>query len=56
LAADHVRAPEALLAMSNCQVELKDSKAAKKTLEELIVAYPSSDAATAAKDRLARMK
>lgn len=56
LAADHVRAPEALLAMSNCQVELKDSKAAKKTLEELISAYPSSDAATAAKDRLARMK
>ena len=56
LAGDHVRAPEALLAMSNCQVELKELRAAKRTLEDLIAAYPSSDAATAAKDRLARMK
>jgi len=56
LAPDHVRAPEALLAMSNCQVELKDLKAAKRTLEDLVSAYPASDAATAAKDRLARMK
>jgi tol-pal system protein YbgF len=55
-AADHVRAPEALLAIANCQVEMKDLKAAKRTLEDLLAAYPSSEAASAAKERLARMK
>ncbi|ARV17451.1 Outer membrane protein assembly factor BamD [Curvibacter sp. AEP1-3] len=53
---DHLRAPEALLALANCQSELKDTKAARKTLEELIASYPSSEAASAAKDRLARLK
>jgi TolA-binding protein len=28
---DHPRAPEALLAVANCQVELKDTRGAKKT-------------------------
>jgi tol-pal system protein YbgF len=55
-ASDHVRAPEALLALANCQSELKDNKAARKTLEELMSSYPSSEAASAAKDRLARLK
>lgn len=55
-ASDHVRAPEALLALANCQLELKDNKAAKKTLEELLAAYPTSEAASAARDRLARLK
>jgi tol-pal system protein YbgF len=55
-AADHVRAPEALLALANCQLELKDNKTAKKTLEELVASYPTSEAAGAAKDRLARLK
>ena len=55
-AADHLRAPEALLALANCQSELKDAKAAKKTLEELLASYPTSEAASAAKDRLARLK
>ncbi len=54
--ADHLRAPEALLALANCQSELKDTKAARKTLEELITSYPASEAASAAKDRLARLK
>nr|WP_315463927.1 tol-pal system protein YbgF [uncultured Rhodoferax sp.] len=54
--ADHMRAPEALLALANCQSELKDIKAARKTLEELIANYPASEAASAAKDRLARLK
>ena len=53
---DHVRAPEAVLSIANCQIELKDSKAARKTLEELIKAYPQSEAATAAKERLTRLK
>lgn len=55
-APDHVRAPEAVLSIANCQVELKDLRAARKTLEELIKAYPQSEAAAAGKERLARLK
>lgn len=55
-APDHMRAPEAVLSIANCQVELKDVKAARKTLEELIKAYPQSEAAAAAKERLTRLK
>jgi tol-pal system protein YbgF len=55
-APDHMRAPEAVLSIANCQVELKDIKAARKTLEELVKAYPQSEAAAAAKERLARLK
>lgn len=53
---DHARAPEAVLAIANCQVELKDTKGARKTLEDLIKAYPKSDAAATAKQRLPRLK
>ena len=56
LAPDHVHAPEALLTVANCQLEGKDAKAARKTLEELVAAYPATDAANAAKDRLSRLK
>ena len=55
-APDHPRVPDALLAIANCQQELKDSKAAKRTLEELVKAHPRSDAATAARERLGRLK
>ena len=55
-APDHMRAPEAVLSIANCQVELKDTKAARKTLEELVKAYPQSEAAAAAKERLVRLK
>lgn len=55
-APDHVHVPEAMLTIANCQLEAKDSKGARKTLEELIATKPSTDAANAAKDRLARMK
>lgn len=54
--ADHPRAPEAALSIANCQVELKDVRAARKTLEDLIKVYPQSEAAGAAKDRLAKMR
>ncbi len=53
---EHLRAPEAVLSIANCQIELKDSKGAKKTLDDLIKAYPQSEAAVAAKDRLTRLK
>ena len=52
----HQRAPEAMLSMSNCQLDMKDTKAAKKTWDDIIKTYPDSDAASAAKERLARLK
>lgn len=55
-ASDHLRGPEAVLSIANCQVELKDTKAARKTLEDLIKAYPQSEAAAAARQRLPRLK
>jgi tol-pal system protein YbgF len=55
-APDHPRAPEALLALANCQAELKDNKSAKKTLEELIKQYPKSEAAQAGRERLVALK
>ena len=56
LAPDGPRAPEAALSIANCQVELKDLKAARKTLEDLVNVFPESEAAAVAKDRLAKMK
>jgi tol-pal system protein YbgF len=53
---DHQRAPEAVLAIANCQLELKDTKGARKTLEELLVNFPNTDASAAGKERLARFK
>lgn len=50
------KAPESWLAIANCQIELKDNRSAKKTLEDLVRAYPQSEAASAAKDRLSRLK
>ncbi|GDX56240.1 hypothetical protein LBMAG30_04030 [Comamonadaceae bacterium] len=55
-APDHLRAPEAALSVANCQSELKDTRAARKTLDDLIKAYPASEAAGAAKDRLKLLK
>ena len=53
---NHARVPEAMLAIANCQQELKDAKAAKRTLEELFKSYPKTEAGIAARDRLARMQ
>lgn len=55
-APDHFRAPEALLSVANCQIELKDAKAARRTLEDLLKAHPKSEAAQAAKERLSHLK
>lgn len=52
----NLRAPEAALSIANCQGELKDAKAARKTLEDLVQAYPESEAASAAKERLAKLR
>jgi tol-pal system protein YbgF len=55
-APDHERVPEALLAVANCQAEMKDSKGARATLADLLKRYPQSEAAQAGKDRLAALK
>ena len=53
---DSPKAPEALLAIANCQAELKDTKAARRTIEELVKTYPKSEAAQAGRERLVSMK
>lgn len=55
-APDHPRAPEAVLSIANCQIELKDSAGARRTLDELVKAYPQSEAAVAARERLTRLR
>ena len=55
-APDHPRAPEALLSLANSQAEMKDPRAARRTIEELVKAYPQSEAAQAGKGRLASLK
>lgn len=56
VAPDHLRAPEAALSIANCQIELKDTVSARKTLTDLIKVYPQSEAASVAKDRLTKLK
>jgi tol-pal system protein YbgF len=52
----HLRTPEAMLAMANSQVELKDSKGARRTLEQLIKQFPTTEAAAAGSERLALLR
>ncbi|MEY4754820.1 MAG: hypothetical protein RJA44_2495 [Pseudomonadota bacterium] len=52
----HPQAPEAMLAMANCQIELKDNRAARKTVDELVKAFPQSEAARAGRERVAKLK
>jgi len=52
----HPRLAEARLAIGNCQIEMKDNKAARRTLEELMKLHPGTEAAQAAKERLAGLK
>ncbi|MDH6165025.1 tol-pal system protein YbgF [Variovorax boronicumulans] len=56
LAPDHAKAPEAVLSIANCQIELKDTRAARRTLEDLAKAYPQSEAAQAGRERLSRLR
>ena len=55
-APDHMRAADSLLSIANCQIDLKDLKAARKTLDEVMSKYPNTEAAVAAKERLAKLK
>jgi tol-pal system protein YbgF len=53
---EHPRAPEALLNLANSQAEMKDTRGARKTIDELMKTYPQSEAAQAGKERLASLK
>ncbi|MFZ6707509.1 tol-pal system protein YbgF [Undibacterium sp. TC9W] len=53
---DHPKAPDALLNMAACHIELKEKPAAKKVLESVLAKYPDTEAAQAAKNRLAGLK
>jgi tol-pal system protein YbgF len=55
-APDHPRTPEALLALANCQVEMKDIKGARRTLDDLLNTYPKSEAASAGRERQGSLK
>jgi tol-pal system protein YbgF len=55
-APEHSRVPEAMLAVANCQAEMKDSKGARVTLADLLKRFPQSEAAQAGKERLAALK
>lgn len=53
---DHPRAPEAMFNIADCELEMKNKPAAKKTLKQLISQFPGSDASEKAKKRLAAIK
>jgi TolA-binding protein len=50
------KAPDSMLNIASNYAELKDLKNAKKTLQQLVKKYPDTNAAQAAKDRLAALK
>lgn len=54
--ADHPKAPDAMLNIAVCHIELKEKPLARKALEALIAQYPESSAADTAKDRLKSLK
>jgi len=55
-APNHMRAADAMLSVANCQLDLKDIKAARKTLGDVVKTYPHTEAAAAASERLAKLK
>lgn len=52
----HPRASEAALALAACQIEMKDVKGGRRSLEDVIKTYPGTEAAQVAKERLASLK
>ncbi|WP_112173277.1 tol-pal system protein YbgF [Paraburkholderia unamae] len=52
----HPRAPEALLAIANNQIEQGQKAAAKRTLEQIVSQYGSSDVAQTAQSKLSQLK
>lgn len=52
----HPRAPQALLAIANNQIEQGQKAAAKRTLEQIVSQYGSSDVAQSAQSKLSQLK
>ncbi len=50
------KVPDALLNIANSQIELKETAAAKKILQEIVAKYPGTNAAAIAAKRLALLK
>lgn len=53
---DHPRASDAMLNLAYAQIESGDRRTARRTLEGVMEKYPTSNAAAAAKERLATLK
>jgi tol-pal system protein YbgF len=53
---EHPKTPDAMLNIAACHLELKDKSASKKMLESVIAQYPDTEAAQAARNRLATGK
>ena len=53
---DSPKAPDALLAIANIQIEAGDNGSARNTMEDIIARFPASDAAVKARSRLALFK
>jgi tol-pal system protein YbgF len=52
----HPKIQDAWSNMVDCEIELNDITAAKKTLKQIIIKFPNTDTASKAKKRLAAMK
>ena len=52
----HPRAPEALLAIANNQLEQGQKAAARKTLQQIVAQYGNSDVAQTAQNKLSQIK
>lgn len=52
----HPRVPDALLGIANAHIELRDNRAARAALQELIQAHPNTEAASVARERLTRLR
>lgn len=53
---DSPKVPDALLNIASSQLEMGDSAAARKTMDEIVAKHPASDAADKAKRRLANLR
>ena len=51
---DSQKVPDALLNIASCQADIGEAAPAKRTLEEIISRYPTSEAAGKARQRLAK--
>jgi TolA-binding protein len=49
---DSQKVPDALLNIASAQIELGDNAGARKTFEEIVAKYPTSEAAGKARQRL----